>query len=80
MEVRRADTGEVVYRDHLTGPVAAILRADYRNDGLEQVVVCGVEGEVRHGGTERGVGGWGGWGWGRRAGGVGEGLGRKSGQ
>ncbi|PNW81715.1 hypothetical protein CHLRE_06g257250v5 [Chlamydomonas reinhardtii] len=47
MEVRRADTGEVVYRDHLTGPVAAILRADYRNDGLEQVVVCGVEGEVR---------------------------------
>ncbi|KAG2486168.1 hypothetical protein HYH03_015132 [Edaphochlamys debaryana] len=47
MEVRRADTGEVVYRDHLSCPVAAILRADYRNDGLEQVVVCGVEGEVR---------------------------------
>nr|ADI46967.1 LOW QUALITY PROTEIN: BBS2m [Volvox carteri f. nagariensis] len=47
MEVRRADTGEVVYRDHLTCPIAAILRADYRNDGMEQVVVCGVEGEVR---------------------------------
>ncbi|KXZ53986.1 hypothetical protein GPECTOR_5g1 [Gonium pectorale] len=47
MEVRRADTGEVVYRDHLSCPVAAILRADYRNDGMEQVVVCGVEGEVR---------------------------------
>ncbi|GFR49930.1 hypothetical protein Agub_g12034 [Astrephomene gubernaculifera] len=47
MEVRRADTGEVVYRDHLSCSVAAILRADYRNDGLEQVVVCGVEGEVR---------------------------------
>nr|BCL66158.1 Bardet-Biedl syndrome 2 protein [Volvox reticuliferus] len=45
--VRRADTGEVVYRDHLACPVAAILRADYRNDGMEQVVVCGVEGEVR---------------------------------
>ncbi|GLC47294.1 Bardet-Biedl syndrome 2 protein [Pleodorina starrii] len=48
MEVRRADSGEVVYRDHLSCPVAAILRADYRNDKtMDQVVVCGVEGEVR---------------------------------
>lgn len=47
VEVRRADSGEVVYRDHLTCSVAAIMRADYRNDGMEQVVVCGVEGEVR---------------------------------
>lgn len=46
MEVRRADTGEVVYRDHLSCAVAAILRADYRNDGMEQVVACGAEGEV----------------------------------
>ena len=52
VEVRRADSGEVVYRDHLSCPVAAIMRADYRNDGMEQVVVCGVEGEVS----------W--WGWG----------------
>lgn len=56
MEVRRADSGEVVFRDHLTCPVAAILRADYRNDGQEQVVVCGVEGEVREGCAVRGCG------------------------
>ena len=50
VEVRRADSGEVVYRDMLSCSVSSILRADYRGDGVQQVVVCGMEGEVRHGG------------------------------
>ena len=41
-----AETGEVVYRDTLTCPVSSILVADYRGDGVQQVVVCGSEGEV----------------------------------
>lgn len=47
MEVRRDDTGEVVYRDHLTCAVSQVVKADYRNDGMEQVIACGFEGEVR---------------------------------
>lgn len=47
VEVRREDSGEVVYRDHLTCQVSSILTADYRNDGQQEVVVCGLEGEVR---------------------------------
>lgn len=47
VEVRRADTGEVVYRDMLGCAVSAILNADYRGDGMQQVVVCGIEGEIR---------------------------------
>jgi len=47
MEVRRAESGEVVYRDHLTSSISSIVRADYRNDGNQQVIVCSIEGEVR---------------------------------
>ncbi len=46
VEVRKRDTGEVTFRDHLSCPVSAVLSADYRNDGHQQVVVCGLEGEV----------------------------------
>ena len=46
VEVRRADSGEVVYRDMLSCAVSAIVKADYRGDGMQQVVVCGLEGEV----------------------------------
>lgn len=47
VEVRRLDTGAVTYRDHLGASVAAILRADYRGDGREVLVVCSTEGEVK---------------------------------
>ena len=47
MEVRKAENGEVVYRDHLAAPVAALLQADYRNDGVEQLIAVGADGEVR---------------------------------
>ena len=30
----------------MTCSVSSILRADYRGDGVQQVVVCGIEGEV----------------------------------
>lgn len=46
VEVRRDDTGEVVYRDMMSCAVSSILKADYRGDGTPQVVVCGIEGEV----------------------------------
>ncbi|KAG1676464.1 hypothetical protein FOA52_002284 [Chlamydomonas sp. UWO 241] len=48
VEVRHADTGDVVYRDTLaTGAVSAIVSADYRGTGAPQLVVCGIEGELR---------------------------------
>lgn len=37
VEVRMAETGEVLYRDTLTCPVSSILVADYRGDGVQQV-------------------------------------------
>ncbi|KAJ9522355.1 hypothetical protein QJQ45_008170 [Haematococcus lacustris] len=47
VEVRREDTGEVVFRDHLSSAVSGIMCADYRSDGQEEVIVCSMEGEVR---------------------------------
>jgi hypothetical protein len=46
VEVRKRDTGQVVYRDHLSCAVSAVMAADYRGDGTQQAVVCGCEGEV----------------------------------
>lgn len=47
LEVRSDRTGDVVFKDSLGQPVAAIVKADYRKDGNEQVIVCGAGGEVR---------------------------------
>ena len=45
--VRREESGEVVFRQTLDAPVAAILSADYRMDGKEEVMICSEAGEVR---------------------------------
>ncbi|KAK3236701.1 hypothetical protein CYMTET_53174, partial [Cymbomonas tetramitiformis] len=47
VEVRNNRTGEVVYRDHFTSAIAKLLTADYRNDGSDQIMACGVDGEVK---------------------------------
>lgn len=47
LEVRSDRTGEVVYKDNLNQAVSAIVKADYRKDGNEEVIVCGANGEVR---------------------------------
>jgi len=47
VEVRMDRTGEVVYRDHFASPVSSLLIADYRNDGRDEVICCGLDGEVR---------------------------------
>jgi Bardet-Biedl syndrome 2 protein len=44
-EVRSDRTGEVVYKDTFPSSVAAIVRADYRLDGSEEVICVSVDGE-----------------------------------
>jgi Bardet-Biedl syndrome 2 protein len=45
--VRREENGEVVFRQAMDAPIAAILKADYRMDGKEEVMICSEAGEVR---------------------------------
>lgn len=53
IEVRKAESGQVIFKDSMSASVAAIVKGDYRGDGADQVVVCAVNGEVRHkGGSE----------------------------
>ena len=47
VEVRRALAGDVVFRTHVSGAVAALLSADFRLDGKEALVVAAVDGEVK---------------------------------
>lgn len=47
IEVRKEQSGEVVFRDMLSSPISAILRADYRSSGHDQVIVCSENGEIR---------------------------------
>eukprot|EP01039_Chlorochromonas_danica_P003873 gene3873-4231_t len=44
--VRRQDTGEVLFRGNLSAPIAAIIRSDYRMDGSEEVIVISEAGEM----------------------------------
>jgi Bardet-Biedl syndrome 2 protein len=45
--VRNSDNGEVLFRATLPSQVAGIVRADYRMDEKEQLMVCTDTGEVR---------------------------------
>ena len=40
-------TGELIYKDHMSSAISAILTADYRSDGHTELIVCGDDGEVR---------------------------------
>lgn len=46
LEVRGDRQGEVIFRDNLADSVSAVLQADYRSDGREEVIACGYDGEV----------------------------------
>ncbi|DBA02908.1 TPA: hypothetical protein N0F65_005935 [Lagenidium giganteum] len=46
-EARKIANGEVVHKDMFGAPVAAIVSADYRMDGNEEVICCSTEGEIR---------------------------------
>lgn len=47
MEARRTETGELLFRDTLGSPIAAVIAADYRATGVTELVVCSVSGEVK---------------------------------
>ena len=47
LEIRSADTGEVLFRDQLPKPVADISVVDLRGAGTKQVLVCLTDGEGR---------------------------------
>ena len=46
-QVRSDVTGELIYKDHMSSAVSAILTADYRNDGHTELIVCADDGEVK---------------------------------
>ncbi|GMH75082.1 hypothetical protein TL16_g06645 [Triparma laevis f. inornata] len=47
VNVRNSSTGEVIYKDSFGSSIAGIVKSDYRCDGNENIIVCGVDGEVR---------------------------------
>ena len=47
LEVRNQQTGELVYKDKFSAPVAAVLSGDLRGEGAVQLIACGADGEVR---------------------------------
>jgi Bardet-Biedl syndrome 2 protein len=46
-EARHIANGSVIYRDHLSTSIAAVLHADYRLRGCDEVICCASDGEVR---------------------------------
>lgn len=46
-ESRRVANGEVVHKDTFSSPVAALVTADYRMDGNEEIICCSADGEIR---------------------------------
>lgn len=51
VEARHIETGEVVHKDTLGSSVAAVLVADFRATGSNELIVCSTEGEVSNRGT-----------------------------
>ena len=47
LEVRNQQTGELVYKDKFSAPIAAVLSGDLRGEGAVQLIACGTDGEVR---------------------------------
>lgn len=44
---RNIETGEVLFKDNFDDPIASVIICDYNQDGVEELVVCSVAGEVR---------------------------------
>jgi Ciliary BBSome complex subunit 2, C-terminal len=45
--VRKLENGETVFKETMGSAVASIVRADYRLDGKEEIMICAESGEVR---------------------------------
>lgn len=45
--VRSGESGEVLFRGTLSAPIAAVVRADYRMDGKDSLMVCSEAGEIK---------------------------------
>lgn len=45
-ESRRLTNGEAVHKEVLSSPVAALVTADYRMDGKEEIICCSADGEI----------------------------------
>ena len=45
VDVRNIESGEVLYKDNLSKPIAAVLIADYNLDEIDELIVCTVEGK-----------------------------------
>ena len=45
--VRKLESGELIYKDNMGAAVVGIVKADYRLDGKEEVMICSEAGEVR---------------------------------
>jgi len=44
--IRKRENGEVIFRETMDAPIASILKADYRLDGNEEVMICSESGNV----------------------------------
>lgn len=44
---RSIESGDVIFKDNFSDSIAALLVSDYNKDGLDELVVCSVTGEVR---------------------------------
>ncbi|CEG36210.1 bardet-biedl syndrome 2 protein homolog [Plasmopara halstedii] len=47
LESRKILNGEAVYKEMFTSPVAALVTADYRMDGKDEIICCSADGEIR---------------------------------
>jgi Bardet-Biedl syndrome 2 protein len=47
VNVRRAGTGEIIFKDSMKSPIAGIVVSDYRMDGKDLLMICSESGEVR---------------------------------
>ncbi|XP_003385146.1 PREDICTED: Bardet-Biedl syndrome 2 protein homolog [Amphimedon queenslandica] len=47
VDIRSLDTGQILYKDVFSSPVAGITKADYRQDGKDELICCSVDGELR---------------------------------
>ncbi|KAI9995783.1 hypothetical protein PInf_012851 [Phytophthora infestans] len=46
-EARKLANGEAVHKEVLKSPVAALVTADYRMDGKDEIICCSADGEIR---------------------------------
>lgn len=45
--VRNGENGDLIFRTTMSSPIAKLIKADYRSDGKEELMVCTESGEVK---------------------------------